>query len=174
LQSNSTTHYALAGLDHTFNPRFSGSIRGGAEFRSYDDGSARTSPYFEGSLTYAVGRRVTLSWNNRYGIEEPAILGAQSRTTFRTGIHGKIDLTSRIGATADVYYVRDDYHSLNVAPAPLLAFSENTFDGGVSLHYSITPLFGLQAGYHYTNISSDNGFREYSRNRVTGGVSVTF
>src|SRR5207249_1648259 len=34
LQNNSTTHFALGGLDHTFNPRFSASLRGGAQFRS--------------------------------------------------------------------------------------------------------------------------------------------
>ena len=171
---DSNTHFALGGLDHTFNPRFSGSIRGGAEFRSYDVGGKRTSPYFEGTLTYIVGRRVTVSWNNRYGIEEPEIPGAQSRTTFRTGLHGKIDMTSRISAAADIYYLHDDYHSLTTALIPLVPFSENTFDGGLSLRYVVTPLLGLQAGYHYTNLSSDNGFRKYSRNRVTAGVSVTF
>src|SRR5205807_10191249 len=34
LNLDSTTHYVLGGIDHTFNPRLSGSIRGGAEFRS--------------------------------------------------------------------------------------------------------------------------------------------
>jgi hypothetical protein len=171
---DSNTHFALGGLDHTFNPRFAASLRGGAEFRSYDVGGKRTSPYFEGTLTYVAGKRVTVSWNNRYGIEEPEIPGAQSRTTFRTGLHGKIDLTSRISASADIYYVHDDYHSLNTALIPLVPFSESTFDGGLSLRYAVTPLLGLQTGYHYTNLSSDNGFREYSRNRFTGGVSVTF
>ena len=171
---DSTTHFALAGLDHTFNPRFSTSLRGGAEFRSYDVDGKRTSPYFEGTLSYIVGRRVTVSWNNRYGIEEPEIIGAQSRTTFRTGLHGKLDVTSRVSATADIYYVHDDYHSLNTALVPLAPFSESTFDGGLSLHYAVTPLLGFQAGYHYTKISSDTGFREYSRNRVTGGVSLNF
>src|SRR5438128_199851 len=116
---DSTTHFALGGIDHTFNPRFSGSLRGGAEFRSYDTSGDRSSPYFEGGVTYAAGRHVTVSWNNRFGIEEPATPGAQSRTTFRTGLHGKFDLTSRINSIVDVYYTHDDYHSLNSVTMPL-------------------------------------------------------
>jgi Putative beta-barrel porin 2 len=174
LQADSTTHFALGGIDHMFNPRLSLSLRGGAEFRSYADGGDRSSPYFEGSLTYAAGRRVTVSWNNRYGIEEPATLGAQGRTTFRTGLHGKFDLTSRINSTFDVYYTRDDYHSLNLPTAPVAPFTEDSIDAGVGLRYAITSLVGVQAGYHYTDITSDLIAREYSRNRVYAGVSVTF
>ena len=171
---DSTTNYALGGIDHTFNPRFTGSLRGGAEFRSYDTDGDRTSPYFEATLNYAAGRRTSVSWNARYGIEEPETPGAQSRTTFRTGLHGKFDLTSHISSTLDAYYAHDDYHSLTTALIPIMPFSEDTFDIGLALRYAITPLIGVQAAYHYTDIISDSAFREYSRNRISGGVSFTF
>src|SRR5205807_6112747 len=58
---DSTTHFALGGIDHTFNPSLSGSIRGGAEFRSYDSDGERTGPYFEGSLNYTLGKRTSVS-----------------------------------------------------------------------------------------------------------------
>jgi opacity protein-like surface antigen len=178
LQSDSTTHYFLGGIDHVFNPRFSGSLRGGAEFRSYDGGEDRNGPYFEGTLNYAVGRRTSVSWITRYGIEEPEIAGAQSRTTFRTGLHAKFDLTSRVSSTFDAYYLHDDYHSLNTAaaatPAPIQPFSEDSFDVGLGVRYAITPLIGVQASYHYTDVTSDMAGREYSRNRFSGGVSFTF
>jgi opacity protein-like surface antigen len=54
------------------------------------------------------------------------------------------------------------------------AFSENTFDGNLSVRYAITPLFSVQAGYHYTDLSSGAQVRDYSRNRVFAGVGVTF
>ena len=174
LQNNSTTQFVLLGIDHTFNPRFSGSIRGGAEFRSYDSGGDSTSPYFEGTLNYVVGKRTTVSWNARYGIEEPGVTGSQSRTTFRTGIHGKFDLTSRVSTALDLYYTHDQYHALTSAFTPIAPFSEDSFDAGLSLHFAITPLIGVQAGYHYTDIISDLAGREYSRNRVSGGVSLKF
>src|SRR5262249_16728621 len=77
---NSTTHFALGGIDPQFNPRLSASVRGGAEFRSYDTQGDRTGPYFEGTLSYALGRRTSVSWNNSYGLEEPDTPLEQSRT----------------------------------------------------------------------------------------------
>ena len=176
LENDSVTHFVLAGIDHTFNPRLSASLRGGAEFRSYDNDGDRIGPYFEGSVTYALGKRVSVTWNNRYGLEEPDVLGSQRRTTFRTGLQTKVNLTSRISSTVDLYYVHDDYPSFTSGSPPAVTpeFTQNTFDGNVSLRYAITSLFGVQAGYHYTDITSDIQFREYSRNRVFAGVSLTF
>ncbi len=171
LENDSTTHYVLGGIDHTFNPRFAGSLRGGAQFRSYDVGGDRTGPYFEGALNYAVGRRTSVTWTARYGLEEPEVPGAQSRTTFRTGLRTKFDLTSRFSSTLDLYYSHDDYHS---AGPTFFPFSEDAFDAGLSLHYAITPLIGVQAGYHYTDVTSDGTGREYSRNRFSGGLSLKF
>lgn len=174
LENDSTTHYVLGGLDHTFNPRLSGSIRGGGQFRSYDAGGDRSGPYFEGTLNYAVGRRTSVSWNARYGLEEAEIPGAQSRTTFRTGIHAKFDLTSRISSTIDASYSHNQYHAVTTGFAPVAPFTENTFDAGLGIHYAVTPIVGVQASYHYTDITSDLAAREYSRNRVSGGVSLKF
>jgi hypothetical protein len=115
-----------------------------------------------------------VTWNNRYGLEEPDTPGAQSRTTFRTGLQTKFNLTSRISSNVDLYYVHDDYHGFTSGTIVGMAFTENTFDGNLSLHYAITPLIGVQGGYHYTDISSDLLLREYSRNRVFAGVSLTF
>ena len=171
---DSTTHYALGGIDHVFNPRLAVTLRGGAEFRSYDIGEDRTAPYFEGNLNYALGRRTSLSWTNRYGLEEPDTPTSQSRTTFRSGLQTKFNLTSRIGTELDLYFVHDDYHALTTGPFTIGAFSENTFDVGLSLRYGITPLIGVQASYHYTDVGSDVATREYSRNRVSGGVNFTF
>jgi hypothetical protein len=169
---NSQSHYALGGIDHTFNPRLSATFRGGAQFRSYDNAGDRTGPYFEGKVDYALGRRTSVSWVSRYGIEEPDTPNAQSRTTFRTGLQTKFSLTSRVETGLDLFYVHDDYHAL--APGTGGAFSEDTFDTGFSARYAINALIGLQLSYHYTDVSSDAAFREYSRNRVSGGVNVTF
>ena len=171
---DSTTHYALGGIEHTFNPRLLASMRGGAEFRSYDSAGDRTGPFFEGNVTYAIGRRTSVSWVNRYGLEEPDLPGTQSRTTFRTGLQTKFNLSSRTSTAVDIYYVHDDYHSLTSGLVTAPAFSENTFDVGLTLRYGITSLIGVQASYHYTDVGSDVAFREYSRNRVSAGVNVTF
>jgi len=174
LQLDSTTHYALAGIDHTFNPRLNVSLRAGAELREYEANENRTAPYIEGTVNYVAGKRTTLSWNTRYGLEEPDFLTAQSRTTLRTGVQTRFQIAPRIASTIDLYYVHDEYHALTTSPVIGTAFSENTFDGGVSVHYQITPLFGVQAGYHYSDVSSGMASREYSRNRFFGGATIVF
>lgn len=174
LELDSATHYVLGGIDHTFNPHLNASLRAGAEFREYEANENKTAPYVEGTVNYAAGKRTTLSWNTRYGLEEPDFLTAQSRTTLRTGVQARFQIAPRIASTIDLYYVHDEYHALTTSPAIGTPFSENTFDGGISLRYNITPLFAVQAGYHYTDVSSDLAGREYSRNRFFGGVSVTF
>ena len=174
LQDDSTTHFAVAGIDHIFNPRLSCSLRGGAEFRSYDDDGDRSGPYFEGTVTYAIGRRTSLSWNSRYGLEEPDTPTEQSRTTFRTGLEAKIPLAPRIASTVDLYYVHDEFHALVNGPSVSTPFSENTFDGGITLRYNVTPLFGVQVGYHYSDVSSGMATQDYTRSRVFAGANVTF
>jgi len=170
---NSETHYALGGFDHTFNPRLTATFRGGAQFRSYDNVGDRTAPYFESNVNYALGRRTSVAWVTRYGLEEPDNPTSQSRTTFRTGLQTKFNLTSRVETALDLFYVNDDYHALANGLA-LGAFSENTFDAGFSIKYAINNMWAVQLGYHYTDVTSDSAFREYSRNRVFAGVNVTF
>ena len=163
---NSTTHFILAGLDHTFNPRLAATIRGGAEFRSYDNDGDRNGPYFEGNVNYALGRRTSISWTNRYGIEEPDVTNTQSRTVFRTGLEGKLALAPRFSTTLGVFYAHSDYH----APSS----SEDDIDASVGVRFAITHLVGVEIGYHYTDVISDVAGREYDRNRVFGGLNVTF
>src|SRR5262249_49617925 len=130
--------------------------------------------YFGGRRSYGLGRSRSGRWNNSYGLEEPDTPLEQSRTTFRTGLQTKFNLTSRIGSIVDLYYVHDDYHAVPSRPAGTVPFSDNTFDPGITRRHNLTPMFAIQAGSHYTEVNSDFAGREYSRKRVFGGANVTF
>lgn len=171
---DSTTHFVLAGLDHTFNPRLSATVRGGAEFRSYEADGDRTGPYFEGNVSYALGKRTSISWTNRYGIEEPDVPDAQSRTTFRTGLQAKLDLTSRISSSLTAYYEHSAYHGSVSSSVPSMPFVEDSVNLSLALRYAITRYFGIEARYNHTEVTSDMTLRDYSRNRFVGGLNVTF
>lgn len=168
---DSTTQFILAGLEHTFDPRLSGSLRAGAQFRDFDQGGSRSSPYFEGSLHYTLGKQTNVLWTNRYGIEEPEDAGSQSRETFRTGLTASHSFTPRIRGSLTGNYQHSTYQSNAAGPG---IGTEDIFDLGLSLRYSITRYLGVQAGYNYTDVSSDIVFREYSRNRYWAGLNVTF
>jgi hypothetical protein len=178
---DSFSHYLLAGLDHNFSPRFSVTTRAGVEFRTYTNlDDERTDPYFEGTLTYALGPHLTLSWTNRYGIEEPDVIGSIARTTFRTGLTGSYKLTARTLATVTAYYQHDNNDSstriIPGFPFPLVqpGFVEDSLSISLALHYAINHTWAAELGYDYSEIQSDQSFREYYRNRFYGGVNFTF
>ena len=174
LHQDSTTQFVLAGLDHTFNPRLTASLRGGAEFRSYDADGDRTGPYFEGNLNYILGKRASVTWTNRYGIEEPDVLNSQSRTTFRTGLEARYNLTSRISSNLAAYYEHSDYHAAVSSSTPSTAFTEDSVDLEIALRYAMTRYFGVEARYNHSEISSDTASRVYARNRYSAGLTFTF
>lgn len=171
---DSTSQFALAGFDHSFNPRLSITLRGGAQFVDYDQGGSQDSPYFDGTLSYIVGKQTTVTWTNRYSIEQADVVANQGRKTFRTGLSARHNFTPRITGSLGAYYTHDAYQATNSPVAVSPGFTEESFDMSVSLRYAITRYLGVEAGYNYTDISSDIAFRDYTRNRYWGGLNVTF
>jgi hypothetical protein len=176
---DSTTHFFLGGIDHTFSPRFNISLRGGEEFRSYQADGDKSGPYFEGTLNYAIGKRTTVSWNNSYGIEDSAVTANAVRHTFRSGLQMSQQVTPKITATLGLNYEHDENDAVTeqffgftftVSPA----FAENDLSLAFNLRYAITPHLGIDLGYDRTQVMSDFSFREYSRDRYYGGLNFTF
>ena len=174
---DSTSHFLLAGVDHSFSPRFNASFRAGVEFRDLDfDGNDdndgdRTAPYFEGTLNYALAQGTSISWTNRYSLEQPDVPEAFSRQTFRTALSVRHSFTSRITGGLNFAYQHDD----NDGNFNIDGFEEDAFDVSLSIRYAINRNWALDAGYHHTEVLSDEAlFREFSRNRYYVGATFTF
>lgn len=179
IDRDSLTHFALAGFDHTFSPRFNVSFRGGVEFRSYNDtniinGGDQTSPYFEFSANYAVRKDTNITWTNRYGIDEPDVPANPSRTSYRTGLIVTHNFTPRISSRLAAFYQHDSYDGINNIMVVSPAFEENVLDIALSARYAATRYLGFEIGYSHTEILSDIVLREYDRNRIYAGVDFTF
>jgi hypothetical protein len=172
---DSTTNFALAGFDHTFSPQLNISLRGGGQFRDEQEGASSSSPYFEGTLNYAVGKQTVVSWTNRYSIEEPDTALNPSRETFRTGLNAQHNITARVSGTLAAFYEHDDYQAAqNALGVTNTAFTEESVDVALTLRYAVTRHLGLETGYNYTDVWSDQPFRGYTRNRYWGGLNLTF
>jgi hypothetical protein len=174
---DSTSHFFLAGVDHSFSPRFNTSFRAGVEFRDFDfdnDGDAegdRTAPYFEGTLNYALAQGTSVAWTTRYALEQPDVPESFSRQTFRTGLSVRHSFTSRIVGGLNVAYQHDD----NDGTVFVSGFDEDAFDIALSIRYAINRNWAIDAGYHHTEVISDEAlFREFSRNRYYLGATFTF
>ena len=182
INSDSYTHFVLGGFDYVFSPRLRGTIRAGAEFRTYEDVSNadENSPYAEATITYAAGRRTNLSFVARYGIEEGDLsTDATKADTVRLGINVEHQFTPRISAYAGFYFTHS-YYSTPDRTDPALAlyapnnFNEETYDVSAGVRYAINRNFALEVGYTHTTVSSEVESREYDRNRYFGGVRFQF
>ncbi len=174
LSRDSTSHFFLAGFDHTFSPRTTLTLRGGVEYRSYDNLNDRTDPYGEATLTYAVGPHLSLNWVNRYSLEEPDVPGSPSRTTFRTGLTARYAITPRITSALSFYWEHDDNEGILTPLFGSPAFVEDVFSVSLSARYAINRNWGAELGYDFADVESDIRFREYYRNRFYGGVNFQF
>jgi hypothetical protein len=172
---DSVTNSLLAGFDHTFSPRLNVSLRGGIEYRSYQSSGDSFSPTFEGTVNYILGRRSSLSWFTNYSLQPADIPGSAERTVFRTGVNGRYNWTARISSTIGFIYEHDDYggNGTGVATAGP-SFSEDTLNLTLSARYAVTRYFGIQAGYNFTDVISDQALRGYTRNHISAGIDFTF
>lgn len=177
---DSTSHFLLAGVDHSFSPRFNISTRAGVEFRSFDhddnngffdEDEDRTHPYAEATLNYALAQSTSIALFGRYSLEQPDVPDSLSRSTYRTGLTVRHAFTSRITGGLNFSYQHDD----NDGNSVVSGFDEDSFDISVSVRYAINRNFALDAGYHHTEVISDESlFREFSRNRYYVGATFTF
>jgi hypothetical protein len=148
-------------------------MRGGEQFRSSDFGGDHTDPYFEGNLSYAFGHN-SISFTNRYSIEEPNVSTTAIRNTFRTGLVGKYGFTPKFSSSFSFYYQHSDNQAFNSGGVTSPGFLEQSVDLGFALRYAITRVWSVQAGYNHTQIISDLAGRDYSRNRYFAGAGLTF
>lgn len=106
---DSVSHFVLAGLEHQINPRSRTYLRAGAEFREYDAFGSDSAPYVEWNTDYALGPVTSISWLNRYSIEQSYRGPGLSNDVFRTGIRFNHAFSERLKFNAAVFYSHNEY-----------------------------------------------------------------
>ncbi len=166
---DTTNHIVAAGLSQQFTPRLSASFRAGAQFQNSDDGTERTSPYGEGTVSYAYSPDSQLSMFLRYGLENSSRLTADtSNETFRIGMRVNHRFTGKLLGNANVYYQNSE-----ISNDPF-SRTEDTFNAGVGLTYFLTNNFFVDANYTFSMIDSDQLFSSYDRHRASIGLGAEF
>ncbi len=165
---NSTTNYALAGVNHNLTEHLFVHVRGGESFRSLENDGDMSNPYFEGTLGY-VGSNHSLNWTTSYGFEAPTAGGATTTKTLRTGLNLTYDLTSRLSSTTGIYYHRDDNQG-----SPGSTGTQDFFDLSVGLRYYINRRLAFHVNYEHDSASSLGSTPGYSRNRYYAGLTYIY
>ena len=167
---DSTTHFALAGIDHKFTEHLTVNLLGGESFRSFKDDGSSSNPNAEVRVNYQSSNH-SLSWITTYGVEQSTETLAMGNTTFRTGLNAMYNLTSRINARAGVYY----HHSENQGSSGTTsAGAQDALQFTLSLKYTINKHFATHIDYVYTSQNRSGGAASYSRNQYFAGVTYTY
>ncbi|HEY0369056.1 MAG TPA: outer membrane beta-barrel protein [Chthoniobacterales bacterium] len=177
---DSYSNFFLAGVDHTFSPRFNVSFRGGVEVRHFDENpnlvfgnvsDTQTAPYGEFTLNYALGQGTSISWFNRYAFEQPNVPDALVRQTYRTTLSIRHAFTARISSGVNFSYAHDSYDATFAEPS----FDEDSFDINLFARYSINRTWSVDVGYDHTEVISPPAFfRDFTRNQYYAGVTFTW
>ncbi len=178
---NSRSHYGYLGVDQTFRPDLTGSLRAGGRYTEYPNDPSGTSdvgPYVMASLKWTympessveVGATYDLNATDLYSVS-PTDPG--SITLDAQSISGWVSVTHRI--TPKLFgsllgqIQNSQYHGG--------AFDSNSdmwYLVGVNLEYRFNPHLSAQVGYNYDLLDSQIPNRGFDRNRVFLGVTAAY
>ena len=163
------SQFALAGVDHAWSQRFTGSFRAGAEFFKSKTLS-NTAPYAELAMNYSVARKTQALWFGSVGYDGAELGAFQSRYSLRTGVNVNHQITKRLGVNAGVQYAYSDFEGGNVIPSVF----EHSLLLSAGVNYQVLENLALDASYNYSTLMSDSEDREFQRNNVSVGVTASF
>ena len=127
------------------------------------------TPYLESTVSYRYSPTGFLSWNSRFGFEEPP--NAQSEVLgFRTGLTAIQAFTARLRGNLGLTYV----YRRTTDEISALEFNEQTFDVNIGVEYAYSSRFSLNAAYVYTQTLSNTEINDYYRNRIFFGGEYKF
>lgn len=177
---NNRSHYGYVGVNQTFSPVLTGSVRVGATYNeSYNDpaGSSTVSPYASLNLSYnyAQGSSAQLGFthdrsaNNRTAGSGTGFIHDSETSVVYASVKHRI--TPKFYATVMGTF----QNSVIYAPhTPQDGQVERFFEANLDLEYRFTEHFSMHAGYNYDNLNTDIAGSNYDRNRVYVGAKIGY
>lgn len=175
---DSRSHYGYVGMDHTFRPDLTGSIRVGAQGTDYyNDPTAdgQVSPYLLASLRYAYMQDCSLDFGLTTDRNATDVIGTyddgytmdQQTTVAYLAVTHKI--TPKLFGTITGQYQYSEFNGGSYDNE-----AENYYMVGVNLEYRINRHFGAHVGYNFDALDSDLDGRTMDRNRVYIGLTARY
>jgi hypothetical protein len=176
---NARSYYGYVGLDHSFRPDLTGSVRVGGRFTDYYNNPVdqnEGSPYWMTSLKYTYLPECSLQIGSSYDYSPTSVgpapnqgneinVSSQSATVFASVIHRIMPKLygSILGQFQDTTYYGGLYDNKDA----------KFYLVGLNLQYRFTPNFSAEAGYNYDNLQSEVQ-PHYDRNRVYIGITGSY
>jgi hypothetical protein len=177
-------HYVYAGVDHTFRPDLTGSLRAGAQFIDYYNDPSTSSdiaPYVLASLRWSympesyleVGFTQDFNSTDQFlpNSEGQVTLGAESSVVYAVLTHR---LTPKLFGSLQGSFQNSTYQGGEMDNE-----AEQFWMAGLNLEYRFNSNFSAHVGYSYDRLDSDitNGApftRTFDRNRVYIGLTARY
>lgn len=170
---NAYSHYGYVGVQHTFTPNLTGSLKGGVRYNDYfnvPNGAAglddqNIGPYVQGSLRYNFLPDSFLEVGVAHDLSasDLSTLGGDSTVGWTALSHS---FTPKFVGKVMGQVQNTDYSELDQTEWIYLA--------KVGLEYHITENVSVNVEYNYDHVNSDDKSRTYDRNRVFLGVTASY
>lgn len=184
---DSNNLYLLGGVDLILSNRFTSTVRLGESIDSFKSGGNQAStPYAEITVNWRFSPTGLVSWNTRYGFEDPPDANS-TLLTLRTGITVLKSLSSRLRVTAGVNYADSRTSSKLLTPASSSSsttdsnqiqvtnnYTQTTFSFSTGVEYLLTPRVTLNASWTFTDFFSSTKVSDYYRNQIFFGADYSF
>lgn len=144
---------------------------------SYVDSQINTSevvPTATVTADWQLGKRSKLSFAYSHITTPTDVIYASGQISDRFTANFSYDITPDFTARAQVYYNLGEYQTFLIQPGTISAFSESDFATALSLGYHVNRYCDLDLGYTFSDVSSDLGFRDYTRNQIYVGIRGTY
>ena len=175
---NSRSHYGYVGVDHTFRPDLSGSLRAGGRFTDFYNepgGSTEIGPMVSGNLAYRyapessvqVGVNADMSATDVISAENGSVTTSAQSVTVYGSLNHRIMPKLYGNLTAQFQNSRFIGGSLDNE-------SDRYFLVGLNFEYRFNQYLAAHVGYNYDKLGSDLSNRSFDRNRVYMGVTATY
>lgn len=167
---NSFSQTFFAGIDHTFVPGLTGSLRGGYQMTEYPNTVPKQpdakNPYVDAALSYNYNPSSFLSAGVRHTRAKTDVSSALDQVVTTPYIQWTHQITGRLSGSV---LGQAQFGTFN-GTATVNDQSEEIYVVGVSLAYRINPFLATEVGYNYDMLESDLPGRSYDRNRCYIGL----
>lgn len=171
-RSSDSTFYGL-GLEQIFTPNLVGSIRGGAQNKSFDkdDIDDETNPFGDISLTYLPSPKTRVTLGAGYSMFEADVYPFTSQDRLLSFLTLSHDLTARIQLFLAGSYQLSDYkrdQTLDDPAFPKISGEEEVMQASGRVSYMLNRRNYLELSLQYLDFTSDLR-EEFDRTRVELG-----
>jgi hypothetical protein len=164
------SYFGLVGVDLSLSRRAAATVRVGGSFRTFDESGAKaTSPYLETTLNYQLSKASVLSWDNRFGFEEPPDANTKV-LTFRSYLAITHFFNPRLRGSLSI----NGIHRSSKNSLADTSTTDDTLDTAMSFYYTLTRQWNFNLSYSYTTVFFHPGQGDYFRDHVFAGFDYGF